>query len=88
MITKARNTSDNFRFSAAVAAFGDLLRGGTYSGSFGYNETLRLAASAKGRDRAGHRREFIELVRLAGRLDAPRTDVRPLGQGSDGLVVD
>ncbi len=88
MIKKAGNTTVNFRFSAAVAAFGDLLRGGTYSGSFGYDETLRLAASAKGRDRAGHRREFVELVRLAGRLDAPRTDVRPRRQGPDGLVID
>jgi len=88
MIKKARNTTDNFRFSAAVAAFGDILRGSTYTGAFGYNGTLRLAASAKGNDRAGYRKEFMQLVRMADSLDSHRPQGGPIEHGDDGLVID
>lgn len=55
-----------FRLAAAVAAYGQLLRGGTYMGGFGYGDVARLAESARGvsADAAG----FLELVRLADGL--------------------
>ena len=53
------------RFAASVAAFGQVLRGGRYTGSFSYDEVVSLAQSAKGEDRFGYRAEFINLVRLA-----------------------
>ncbi len=53
------------RFAAAVAAFGQVLRGGRYTGDFSYDEVIGLAQSAKGEDRFGYRAEFINLVRLA-----------------------
>jgi Ca-activated chloride channel family protein len=63
------------RFAAAVAAFGELLRGGEHTGDFGYEDVARLAAGARGEDPAGYRGEFLQLVRLAGSLagstDAP-----------------
>jgi Ca-activated chloride channel family protein len=55
----------DLRFGAAVAAFGQVLRGGEYTGSYGYKEIVELASSAKGSDLFGYRAEFINLVRLA-----------------------
>ncbi|OIO68045.1 MAG: hypothetical protein CO186_10925 [Zetaproteobacteria bacterium CG_4_9_14_3_um_filter_49_83] len=63
------NTTENFIFSAAVAAFGDLLRGGEYAGDFGYGDLLKLAAKARGNDVNGYRGEFIQLVKTAEALD-------------------
>ena len=53
------------RFATAVAAFGQILRGGTYTGTFSYDDVIALAQNAKGADRFGYRAEFIQLVRLA-----------------------
>jgi Ca-activated chloride channel family protein len=53
------------RFSAAVAAFGQLLRGGQYTRSYSYDDVIALAQGAKGADSFGYRAEFINLVRLA-----------------------
>jgi len=58
---RARET----RFAAAVAAFGQLLRGGRYTGAFTYDDVASLAQGAKGDDRFGYRTEFVNLVRLA-----------------------
>ncbi|WP_337660336.1 vWA domain-containing protein [Anderseniella sp. Alg231-50] len=57
--------SPDDRFAASVAAFGQVLRGGRYTGSFSYDDVVALAQSAKGEDRFGYRAEFINLVRLA-----------------------
>lgn len=60
--------SERFRFAAAVAAFGQQLRGGTQTGTFGYEETVKLAREARGDDPSGHRGEFLSLVQLAQSL--------------------
>ena len=61
--------SDNFRFSAAVSAFGQVLRGGTYTDDFGYDDIVKLAQGASGKDTFGYRGEFVTLVNLAKSLD-------------------
>ena len=53
------------RFSVAVAGFGQLLRGGRYTGDYDYDDVIALAMSAKGSDEFGYRAEFVNLVRLA-----------------------
>lgn len=53
------------RFAAAVAAFGQLLRGGRHTGDFTYDDVTALGLGAKGEDRFGYRAEFLNLVRLA-----------------------
>ena len=53
------------RFAAAVAGFGQLLRGGRYTGGYGYGDVIALAQGARGEDPFGYRAEFIDLVRLA-----------------------
>jgi Ca-activated chloride channel homolog len=53
------------RFAASVAAFGQPLRGGEYTGGFSYDDVVALAQANKGGDEFGYRAEFINLVRLA-----------------------
>jgi len=65
IISELAKTSDRFRFSAAVAAFADRLRGGKYSGDFSYEAVLKLAQGARGEDLYSYRGEFVGLVRTA-----------------------
>ncbi|MBF0357238.1 MAG: VWA domain-containing protein [Magnetococcales bacterium] len=60
--------SDDMRFAAAVAAFGQKLRGGKYTGEYSQKDIIALANSGKGADQFGYRAEFIGLVRLAESL--------------------
>ncbi len=62
------NSSSRFRFSAAVAAFGQQLRGGKYLEQFSYADILSLAQGSQDKDLFGYRSEFIKLVRLAKSL--------------------
>jgi len=74
------DTSQIFRFSAAVAAFGQLLRGGDYTEDFGFQELIDLANEARGKDPYGYRGEFITLVRTADALTTPPRDAVQVGQ--------
>jgi len=60
--------SNDVRFATAVAAFGQLLRKGTYLKSFCYDDVLTLARNTKGDDPFGYRGEFVQLVSLAKSL--------------------
>ncbi|HMK25228.1 MAG TPA: VWA domain-containing protein [Chitinophagaceae bacterium] len=66
--TELGNTSNNFRFSAAVAEFGLLLRSSEYKQQSTYNQVISLAKAAKGNDDNGYRAEFIKLVQAATSL--------------------
>ena len=55
----------DMRFAAAVAAFGQILKGGAHTGGFSYDDVIRLAEDARGTDTFGYRSEFLNLVRLA-----------------------
>lgn len=56
-------TSDNFRFSASVAAYSLVLRDSKYKGDFNYDKIIRLANNSKGSDVHNFRSEFIDLVK-------------------------
>ncbi len=62
-------TSDDYRFAAAVAGFGQLLRGGRYTEGFKYEDVAELARGASRQDPFGYRGEFLGLVQLAKGLD-------------------
>ena len=65
-VTAADETPDSeASFAAAVAAFGQLLRGGAFTGSYGFDDVVALATTSRGPDPYGYRAEFITLVRLA-----------------------
>lgn len=56
------NTSNNFRFSAAVAAFGQLLRASKYQGDFNTKKIMALAEGSFDRDTEGYRAGFVKMV--------------------------
>jgi len=56
---------DDVQFSTAVAGFGQLLRGGKYTGSLKYEDVIREARGALGEDPFGYRAEFLTLVHKA-----------------------
>jgi len=57
-------------FATAVASFGQLLKGGQYTGAFTYDDVIALAKRTKGDDPYGYRAEFIRLVELAKSANA------------------
>ena len=61
-------SSDDLRFAASVAGFGQLLQGGTFTADWGYPDALSLARDARGDDPHGYRSEFIHLIELAQSL--------------------
>lgn len=67
-VREADEASEDLRFAAAVAAFGQLLRGGTYLEDFELSDVCELAESGRSRDPYGYRGEFIALVELADGL--------------------
>lgn len=60
------DTSENFRWSASVAAFGMLLRESEYIKDFNYDAVVQMAERAKGKDKEGYRIEFINMVKSFG----------------------
>ncbi|MDP3334265.1 MAG: VWA domain-containing protein [Methylococcaceae bacterium] len=67
-LTDWQQASEDTRFSVAVAAFGQLLRGDPTTQKFTYQNAIELAQNAKGSDPFGYRAEFINLIRLAKAL--------------------
>lgn len=66
--TGLESASERLRFAAAVAAFGQYLRGGTSLNGYTLADIVTLASGAKGEDASGYRAEFIGLIKLAQAL--------------------
>jgi Ca-activated chloride channel family protein len=62
------SASNDFRFSATVAEFGEVLRQSKYIETVDYNAMIKQALDSKGADPLGYRSEFIQLLRLASTL--------------------
>ncbi len=58
----ADKTSDDFRFAAAVAEYGMLLRDSQFKQNSKFDQLINMAKSAKGKDDDGYRAEFIRLA--------------------------
>lgn len=66
--------TNNFRFSAAVAYFGMLLRKSQFTAeTFSFQEAIDLANSGKGLDEKGYRTACIELMEKAKELTSHKT---------------
>lgn len=61
----ANSTSVDFRFAAAVAEFGMLLRESDYKQNSTFDQAIEMARSAKGTDHEGYRAEFVKLAESA-----------------------
>ena len=66
--TPIKKSSENFRFSAAVAGFGMLLQNSDYKNDFTFDDVIDLAKQATNYDPEGYRKEFIRLVESAALL--------------------
>jgi Ca-activated chloride channel family protein len=60
--------SEDFRFAAAVAEYGMLLRGSKFSGVASWQHVIDTARSARGRDYEGYRAEFVRLAQISSEL--------------------
>ena len=56
------------QFSAAMAGFGQLLRGSDYVANWSWGDAIALATQSRGEDAFGYRAEAISLMRLAESL--------------------
>ncbi len=63
--TSIAKASQNLRFSAAVAGFGQILRGGKYTSGWSLDQAIQLARGARGEDPYGYRSEFVSMAKLA-----------------------
>jgi Ca-activated chloride channel family protein len=58
----------DFKFAAAVAGYGMLLRNSPHKGDLTWEKVLRLAEQGLGEDKEGYRAEFVDLARTAQKL--------------------
>ncbi|MCK4776702.1 MAG: von Willebrand factor type A domain-containing protein, partial [Candidatus Krumholzibacteria bacterium] len=65
---RVEQASGDFKFAAAVAGFGMLLRDSDYMGDTSFDLVLKLGLAGKGTDAEGYRAEFINLVKTAQTL--------------------
>jgi Ca-activated chloride channel homolog len=75
-ILPLNETSDNFRFSAAVAGFGMILRDPECLNGMDYYKILELARNSRGNDENGYRSEFIDLVELCENMSGEHIGYR------------
>jgi len=64
-VRRAGAESPDFRFAAAVAGFGMLLRNSPYKGNISYADVISMANGSVGPDNTGFRRAFVELAEKA-----------------------
>ena len=62
------NASVDFRFAAAVAEVGMLLRGSSHLGAASWSQAIELGRAARGDDARGHRLELVALAERAAQL--------------------
>ena len=89
-IRPLHQSDDDFRFAVAVAGFGQVLRGGKYTGEWAYSDAQKLAQGARGKDQFGYREEFLRLVERAQLLSTPAQSIYERGddhEASSGLSV-
>ena len=81
------DVSDDMRFAAAVAAFGQKLKGSVYGTAIGWDDIAELVRSARGADESGYRAEFLSLVKTASLLK-PDTHTDPCDTAASGEVCE
>jgi Ca-activated chloride channel family protein len=80
--------SPDFRFSAAVAEWGMLLRDSRFRGDASYGEVARLARGALADDRGGYRAEFLRLVEASQRFAVSYPRQEGVRQDGEATVVE
>lgn len=76
-VVKHEKSSDDFRFAAAVAMFGMLLRDSEHKGESTYDNAFALAKKALGTDEESYRKDFLEMIQRAKSLATPVAERTP-----------
>jgi len=74
--TRFATASDDFRFSAAVAEFGMILRDSPEVRHATMEQVIGIACKALGKDEHGYRAEFVSLAQMAEALMTPTVGTR------------
>ncbi|QDT33076.1 vWA domain-containing protein [Thalassoglobus polymorphus] len=78
--------SADFRFAAAVATFGMILRDSEFAEHLGWDDVRNWSQSALGQDKKGYRIEFLNLVSLAEQMvHRPHADEAGIHSTTDGV---
>jgi Ca-activated chloride channel family protein len=68
--------TDNFKFSAAVAQFGMILKNSELKDEAALNKLLQLAKDAVGEDKYGYRKQFIQMVEAYKKMQKEKESTR------------
>ena len=68
--------SEDFRFAAAVAGFGMLIRNSDYKNGLTYDHLIDLAKHSLGQDPEGYRAEFLRMVKTCQVMQSTQQSVR------------
>ncbi|MFA6276945.1 MAG: von Willebrand factor type A domain-containing protein [Pedobacter sp.] len=80
------NTSVNFRFAAAIAEFGMLLRQSEYKQNSSFAQVITLAEGAMGKDKEGYRSEFLRLAKSAQLMAKDLLSIVEVENGSEQII--
>jgi Ca-activated chloride channel family protein len=86
---KLEAASDDYKFAAAVAGFGMLLRDSKHRGNLDYSAVIKLGTAGAGKDPDGYRKEFLSLVGKAKAIDKrklPVLSTAPAGKSSPEMT--
>ncbi|MFD0940024.1 vWA domain-containing protein [Pedobacter boryungensis] len=80
------STTVNFRFAAAIAEFGMLLRQSEYKQNSSFAQVITLAEGAMGKDKEGYRSEFLRLAKSAQLMAKDLLSVAEIENGSEQTI--
>jgi Ca-activated chloride channel family protein len=73
VLDDAMKAGNDPRFAAAVAAFGQKIKGSSYGETITWEQIADLANGSKGPDTNGYRAEFVQMVNLAALLNPDKS---------------
>ncbi len=80
-------SSEDLRFSAAVAGFGMLLRDSDHKGTATLDSVIEIARNSRGTDDEGYRGEFIRLVKTVQDMRLVTEEIDSEEQGPIGIPI-
>lgn len=76
-----QEASEDFRFAAAVAGYGMMLRQSEFKGNLNYQTIQQMAKTSLGIDKEGYRKEFLAMVKNTAKLDIKEDNDEDLSIG-------
>jgi Ca-activated chloride channel family protein len=74
LVVAMDSASTDQKFAAAVAAFGQKLKGSNYGAAMSWQQIADLANAGKGADADGYRAELVQLISMASLLNPDKSE--------------